>query len=86
VINLPTLDAIRIPWLSDLPVIGHALFDQSLLTYAAFLLVVPDASFSQENSDRTDASSGDCTDYTDLKGVQGFGAYPAPVSSHDKYQ
>jgi general nucleoside transport system permease protein len=41
VINLPTLDAIRIPWLSDLPVIGHALFDQSLLTYAAFLLVVP---------------------------------------------
>src|SRR3984893_8244477 len=41
VINLPTLDAIRIPWLCDLPVIGHALFDQSLLTYAAFLLVVP---------------------------------------------
>jgi general nucleoside transport system permease protein len=41
VINLPTLDAIRIPWLCNLPVIGHALFEQSLLTYAAFLLVVP---------------------------------------------
>src|ERR1700730_10746253 len=41
VINLPTLDAIRIPWLSNLPVIGHALFGQSLLTYTAFLLVVP---------------------------------------------
>jgi ABC-type uncharacterized transport system permease subunit len=41
VINLPTLDAIRIPWLSTLPVIGHALFGQSLLTYTAFLLVVP---------------------------------------------
>ena len=41
VINLATLDAIRIPWLSNLPVIGHALFGQSLLTYTAFLLVVP---------------------------------------------
>jgi ABC-type uncharacterized transport system permease subunit len=41
VINLPTLDAIRIPWLCNLPVIGHALFGQSLLTYTAFLLVVP---------------------------------------------
>ena len=41
VINLPTLDAIRIPWLSNLPVIGHALFGQSLLTYTAFFLVVP---------------------------------------------
>jgi general nucleoside transport system permease protein len=41
VINLPTFDAIRIPWLCNLPVIGHALFEQSLLTYTAFLLVVP---------------------------------------------
>jgi ABC-type uncharacterized transport system permease subunit len=41
VINLPTLGAIRIPWLCDLPVIGQPLFGQSLLTYAAFLLVVP---------------------------------------------
>ena len=41
VINLPTLDAIRIPWLCNLPLIGHALFEQSMLTYAAFLLVVP---------------------------------------------
>jgi simple sugar transport system permease protein len=41
VINLPTLDAIRIPWLSNLPVIGHALFGQSFLTYTAFLLVIP---------------------------------------------
>jgi ABC-type uncharacterized transport system permease subunit len=41
VINLPTLDAIRIPWLCNLPVIGHALFGQSLLTYTAFLLVAP---------------------------------------------
>src|SRR6202043_1329483 len=41
VINLPTFDAIRIPWLCNLPVVGHALFEQSLLTYAAFLLVVP---------------------------------------------
>jgi simple sugar transport system permease protein len=41
VINLPTLDAIRLPGLSNLPLIGHALFGQSLLTYTAFLLVVP---------------------------------------------
>jgi ABC-type uncharacterized transport system permease subunit len=41
VINLPTFDAIRIPWLCNLPVIGHALFEQSLLTYTAFLLVAP---------------------------------------------
>ena len=41
VINLPTLGAIPIPWLCDLPLIGHALFEQSLLTYTAFLLVVP---------------------------------------------
>ena len=41
VINLPTLGALRIPWLGDLPLIGHALFEQSLLTYTAFLLVIP---------------------------------------------
>src|SRR3984893_69576 len=41
VINLPTFDAIRIPWLSHLPIVGHALFEQSLLTYTAFLLVAP---------------------------------------------
>jgi len=41
VINLPTLSAIRIPWLWNLPLIGRALFEQSLLTYTAFLLVVP---------------------------------------------
>jgi ABC-type uncharacterized transport system permease subunit len=41
VINLPTLDAIRIPWLCNLPILGPTLFEQSLLTYAAFLLVVP---------------------------------------------
>ncbi|MBV9130683.1 MAG: ABC transporter permease [Verrucomicrobia bacterium] len=41
VINLPTLDAIQIPWLCNLPLIGRALFEQSLLTYAAFFLVIP---------------------------------------------
>ena len=41
VINLPTFDAIRIPWLSRLPIVGHALFEQSLLTYTAFFLVIP---------------------------------------------
>lgn len=58
VINLPTLDAIRIPWLCNLPVIGHALFEQSLLTYTAFLLVVPMHLFLKKNPGRPHAARG----------------------------
>jgi simple sugar transport system permease protein len=36
---IPRLEAVRIPGLSNIPVIGEALFRQSLLVYAAFALV-----------------------------------------------
>jgi general nucleoside transport system permease protein len=35
----PTFQAIRIPGLADIPVIGQALFDNNVIFYAAFLLV-----------------------------------------------
>src|SRR6202022_4051108 len=41
VIVLPTLRPLAVPWLSHLPIVRHALFEQSLLTYTAFLLVAP---------------------------------------------
>lgn len=34
------IDTVPVPWLSDLPVIGPAFFDQTIPTYIAFLLVV----------------------------------------------
>ena len=36
--NVPTLQALRIPVLADLPVVGNALFFQPLTTYALYLL------------------------------------------------
>src|SRR5580692_4903156 len=41
VIVLPTLGNISIPWLSQLPLAGPVLFDEPLMTYVAFLLVIP---------------------------------------------
>jgi len=41
VIVLPTLGNISIPWLSKLPLAGPVLFDEPLMTYVAFLLVIP---------------------------------------------
>src|SRR5262245_22559258 len=40
VMQLPTLKALPIPYLADLPVIGRVLFHQPSLTYAAFVLTV----------------------------------------------
>jgi general nucleoside transport system permease protein len=37
--RIETFQPLPIPWLSDLPVIGHALFTQTPLTYLAFALV-----------------------------------------------
>ena len=41
VMVLPTLGTIRIPWLCDLSVAGPILFAEPLMTYLAFLLVIP---------------------------------------------
>ena len=38
-LSLPTLPAVSVPGLRDIPVLGPALFEQSALTYAAWLLV-----------------------------------------------
>src|ERR1700678_146168 len=41
VMVLPTIGAMHIPWLSQLPIAGPILFDEPLMTYLAFLLVIP---------------------------------------------
>jgi len=41
VMVLPTLGALQIPGLCDLPLVGPVLFDEPAMTYLAFLLVVP---------------------------------------------
>jgi len=41
VMVLPTLGALQIPGLCDLPLVGPVLFDEPAMTYLAFLLVIP---------------------------------------------
>jgi general nucleoside transport system permease protein len=41
VMVLPTLGTVRIPWLCNLPLVGPILFDEPLMTYLAFFLVIP---------------------------------------------
>ncbi|MBV8584645.1 MAG: ABC transporter permease [Verrucomicrobia bacterium] len=41
VMVLPTLGPVPVPFLTDLPIVGPAFFQQPLLTYTAFLLTVP---------------------------------------------
>jgi general nucleoside transport system permease protein len=41
VMVLPTIGAIHIPWLSQLPIAGPILFNEPLMTYLAFMLVIP---------------------------------------------
>jgi ABC-type uncharacterized transport system permease subunit len=41
VMVLPTIGAIHIPWLSELPLVGPILFGEPLMTYLAFFLVIP---------------------------------------------
>jgi len=41
VMVLPTLGTVRIPWLCNLPLAGPILFDEPLMTYLAFFLVIP---------------------------------------------
>lgn len=46
--NLPTLhtfDVLRIPFLSSIPFVGKVLFSQYLLTYIAFLVILPGICF-----------------------------------------
>ncbi len=38
-LTLPTLPAVPLPWLSQLPLLGEAFFNQPVLTYVAMLLV-----------------------------------------------
>src|SRR5690606_2678929 len=37
--NAPVFQAIRIPWLSDLPVVGPILFQQNIFVYGALIMV-----------------------------------------------
>ena len=41
VMVLPTIGTVRIPWLCNLPVAGPILFNEPLMTYLAFFLVIP---------------------------------------------
>jgi general nucleoside transport system permease protein len=41
VMVLPTIGTLRIPWLCNLPVAGPILFNEPLMTYLAFFLVIP---------------------------------------------
>lgn len=41
VMVLPTLGTVQIPWLCTLPLAGPVLFNEPLMTYLAFLLVIP---------------------------------------------
>jgi simple sugar transport system permease protein len=41
VMLLPTIGAVQVPGLSEVPLLGPTLFNQPLMTYLAFLLVVP---------------------------------------------
>ena len=45
VIRVATLEAMPVPYLSDLPLVGTLLFKQPPLTYLAFLIIVPMAVF-----------------------------------------
>ncbi|HEV7772761.1 MAG TPA: ABC transporter permease [Conexibacter sp.] len=38
--QVPAFSEVRIPGLADIPLVGHALFDQSVLTYAAAVVLV----------------------------------------------
>jgi general nucleoside transport system permease protein len=41
VMVLPTIGSIHIPWLSQMPMAGPLLFDEPLMSYLAFALVIP---------------------------------------------